>query len=73
MSQDRHSWALGTRTAGSSAVTQRGWLPSGPVVIGLTAGASTPNNVVGQTIERVIQLTSSTVSRPAAVDDVGAR
>ncbi len=58
---------------GSSAVTQRGWLPSGPVVIGLTAGASTPNNVVGQTIERVIQLTSSTVSRPAAVDDVGAR
>ena len=58
---------------GSSVVTEQGWLPSGPVVIGLTAGASTPNNVVGQTIERVIQLTSSTVSRPADVDDVSGR
>jgi 4-hydroxy-3-methylbut-2-enyl diphosphate reductase len=32
----------------------RGWLPeSGPVVIGLTAGASTPNNIVGQVIKRL--------------------
>ena len=34
--------------------TTRGWLPpSGPVVIGLTAGASTPNNIVGQVIKRL--------------------
>ncbi|HZB24602.1 MAG TPA: 4-hydroxy-3-methylbut-2-enyl diphosphate reductase [Vicinamibacterales bacterium] len=32
----------------------RGWLPAaGPVVIGLTAGASTPNNIVGQVIRRL--------------------
>jgi 4-hydroxy-3-methylbut-2-enyl diphosphate reductase len=29
------------------------WLPSGDVVVGLTAGASTPNNIVGQVIERL--------------------
>ena len=40
-------------TANREAVT-RGWLPSaGRVVVGLTAGASTPNNIVGQVIERL--------------------
>jgi 4-hydroxy-3-methylbut-2-enyl diphosphate reductase len=40
-------------TAGSEAVT-RGWLPaSGPVVVGLTAGASTPNNIVGEVIRKL--------------------
>jgi 4-hydroxy-3-methylbut-2-enyl diphosphate reductase len=29
------------------------WLPDGPVVIGVTAGASTPNNKIGETIERI--------------------
>ena len=29
------------------------WLPAGPVTIGLTAGASTPNNKIGETIERI--------------------
>ncbi len=28
-----------------------GWFPAGPVRLGLTAGASTPNNIVGQVIE----------------------
>jgi 4-hydroxy-3-methylbut-2-en-1-yl diphosphate reductase len=38
-------------TRQQEAVTQ-GWLPaSGPVRVGLTAGASTPNNIVGQVIE----------------------
>ncbi len=31
----------------------RNWMPSGPLTIGLTAGASTPNNIVGQVIERL--------------------
>ena len=31
----------------------RDWLPSGKVVIGVTAGASTPNNKVGEAVERV--------------------
>ena len=30
-----------------------GWLPAGEVRVALTAGASTPNNVVGQVIERL--------------------
>jgi 4-hydroxy-3-methylbut-2-enyl diphosphate reductase len=33
-----------------------GWLPAGPVTVGLTAGASTPNNVVGQVLERILAL-----------------
>ncbi len=32
----------------------RGWLPEGPVTIGFTAGASTPNNKIGQTLERIL-------------------
>jgi 4-hydroxy-3-methylbut-2-en-1-yl diphosphate reductase len=30
------------------------WLPDGPLTIGLTAGASTPNNKIGETIERIL-------------------
>jgi 4-hydroxy-3-methylbut-2-en-1-yl diphosphate reductase len=30
------------------------WLPEGAVTIGLTAGASTPNNKIGETIERIL-------------------
>jgi 4-hydroxy-3-methylbut-2-enyl diphosphate reductase len=35
--------------------TTVGWLPPGRIRIGLTAGASTPNNIVGQVIERLEQ------------------
>jgi 4-hydroxy-3-methylbut-2-enyl diphosphate reductase len=31
-----------------------GWLPEGPVTVGLTAGASTPNNVVGETVQKIL-------------------
>ena len=33
--------------------TTRGWLPPGRVTVGLTAGASTPNNIVGQIIKKL--------------------
>jgi 4-hydroxy-3-methylbut-2-enyl diphosphate reductase len=33
---------------------EEGWLPEGAVEIGLTAGASTPNNKTGETIQRVL-------------------
>jgi 4-hydroxy-3-methylbut-2-enyl diphosphate reductase len=33
-----------------------GWLVEGPVSVGLTAGASTPNNVVGEVVERLLAL-----------------
>ena len=32
------------------------WLPPGPVRLGLTAGASTPNNVVGEVVRRILAL-----------------
>jgi len=31
-----------------------GWLPPGPVTLGLTAGASTPNSLIGAVVERVL-------------------
>lgn len=34
----------------------RNWLPAGTVTIGLTAGASTPNSIVGEVIERLERL-----------------
>ena len=33
-----------------------GWLPAGSITVGLTAGASTPDNLVGQVIRRLDQL-----------------
>jgi 4-hydroxy-3-methylbut-2-enyl diphosphate reductase len=33
-----------------------GWLPEGPFQLGITAGASTPNNKIGETIFRVLQI-----------------
>jgi 4-hydroxy-3-methylbut-2-enyl diphosphate reductase len=42
------------KPAGSQEeVEVREWLPAGPVVVGITAGASTPNNKVGETVERI--------------------
>jgi 4-hydroxy-3-methylbut-2-enyl diphosphate reductase len=36
--------------------TDRDWLPAGPFTLGLTAGASTPNNKIGEAIERILTL-----------------
>jgi 4-hydroxy-3-methylbut-2-enyl diphosphate reductase len=39
-------------------ITTAGWLPiDGPVTVGLTAGASTPNNIIGEVIERLERMT----------------
>ena len=37
-------------------IITRDWLPSGPVIIGITAGASCPNNLIEDTILRVYEL-----------------
>jgi 4-hydroxy-3-methylbut-2-enyl diphosphate reductase len=37
----------------------RGWLPDGEFNVALTAGASTPNNIVGQAIERLEKLAAA--------------
>jgi 4-hydroxy-3-methylbut-2-en-1-yl diphosphate reductase len=40
--------------ADAPEVEERDWLPAGPITIGFTAGASTPNNKIGQTLERIL-------------------
>jgi 4-hydroxy-3-methylbut-2-enyl diphosphate reductase len=49
------------RPVGSKAeATATGWLsPEGPVSIGLTSGASTPDNLVGDAVRRLAQFTAS--------------
>jgi 4-hydroxy-3-methylbut-2-enyl diphosphate reductase len=36
------------------------WLSPGPVVVGLTAGASTPNSIIGEVVERLDRLANET-------------
>ncbi len=44
------------RIGGQEVVVENGWLPDGEAAIGITAGASTPNNKIGAVIEKVMQL-----------------
>lgn len=37
-------------------VIAKGWLPEGPVVVGITAGASCPNNLIEETLVRLYEL-----------------
>ena len=41
------------------------WLPPGPLRIGITAGASTPNNKIGETIERIAALRALVLDLPS--------
>jgi 4-hydroxy-3-methylbut-2-en-1-yl diphosphate reductase len=38
----------------SGPVVEEGWLPRGPLIIGLTAGASTPDSEVGRSVARLL-------------------
>jgi 4-hydroxy-3-methylbut-2-enyl diphosphate reductase len=49
-------------------VTASAWLPEGPATVGLTAGASTPNNVVGEVVERILALRGRTTDDLVAAD-----
>jgi 4-hydroxy-3-methylbut-2-enyl diphosphate reductase len=40
----------------SHETEDEGWLPAGRITVGLTAGASTPNNVVGEVVEKILAL-----------------
>jgi 4-hydroxy-3-methylbut-2-en-1-yl diphosphate reductase len=44
------------------------WLPDGPLAIGITAGASTPNNKIGETIERIVALRGASLKAVLAAD-----
>jgi 4-hydroxy-3-methylbut-2-enyl diphosphate reductase len=41
--------------ADAPEVEAEDWLPEGPVVVGLTAGASTPNNKIGEAVELLLR------------------
>jgi len=41
---------------GAGEVETAGWLAAGPRRIGITAGASTPNNKIGEAVERVLEM-----------------
>lgn len=47
----------------SHEVITEQWLPQGRVTIGMTAGASTPNRVIGEVIERVAACRGETLER----------
>ena len=40
----------------TTTTVARSWLPDGPLTVGLTSGASTPNNRVGEVLERLLEL-----------------
>ena len=56
----RHRPVGAPSTAAAAEVVTEHWLPAdGRVIVGLTAGASTPNNIVGQVIERLSRFVDS--------------
>ncbi len=58
--------AIRHRPIGSHQLVETAaWLPAGPVTVGLTAGASTPNNVVGEVVARIL------AARGLAPSDLG--
>jgi 4-hydroxy-3-methylbut-2-enyl diphosphate reductase len=53
--------------SGGAEVTARDWLPAGPVSIGITSGASTPDSVVGEVVEKILQVRGYTAADLASV------
>ena len=50
----RHKPA-GTPLDAREEIEEPGWLPEGPVRVGLTAGASTPNSQIGLAVGRILE------------------
>jgi 4-hydroxy-3-methylbut-2-enyl diphosphate reductase len=61
---DLHDGSIRYRPVGLHSQEERrqGWLPEGRLTIGITAGASTPNNKIGETIERIAALRGAPLS-----------
>ena len=57
--QIRHRPIGAPSTTNAAEVLSPDWLPKGSLAVGLTAGASTPNNIVGQVIEMLERFTSA--------------
>jgi 4-hydroxy-3-methylbut-2-enyl diphosphate reductase len=47
-------------------VESRGWLPRGKATVGVTAGASTPDGMIGEVVARVLALRGLGVPEEAA-------
>ena len=57
---------------GGVEVRAAAWLPEGSVAVGITAGASTPDSVVGDVVEKIIALrghTASELTGPSAYEE----
>ena len=49
-----------SETTGRPSETTEPWLPTqGPITIGITAGASTPDNIVGRVVNRLAEITGN--------------
>jgi 4-hydroxy-3-methylbut-2-enyl diphosphate reductase len=54
---DVEGGAITYKPAGAQEVqSEEGWLPGGSVEIGLTAGASTPDSLIGETAESILRM-----------------
>lgn len=49
-----------------STVVSENWLPTGPLTVGLTAGASTPNRAIADSIRRVLELRGHSIDEALA-------
>lgn len=43
---------------------ERDWLPEGPFTLGITAGASTPNNKIGEALVRILKIRGTELDLP---------
>jgi len=59
----RHKPDVGADT---KEVLQKDWLPGGPFKLGMTAGASTPNNKIGEALVRILRMRN--VDLPMGID-----
>ncbi len=56
--------------AKQTEIITEGWLPSGQITIGLTAGASTPERIVGEVIDRVVSFCNATSEKAGQVSAI---
>ncbi len=64
---DPESGSIRHLPAGTTKETQQfSWLPPGPARIGVTAGASTPNNKIGEAVQRIAALRGASLDAALA-------
>ena len=50
--------------ATASELVEKDWLPAGPFTLGITAGASTPNNKIGEAVLRLLRIRGVDAEEP---------